>query len=196
MDPVAICNLGLSFFGDVTIMSLNDESQAAQYCKTNYDPSRRAVLAEREWTFAVKRILLNMTTETAPLNASLRYYTIPDKCIRLINVFDVNETDVNYRREGNRIVTDHYNEEIAATYTYDETNNNLFSALFDQLLAAHIAKNIAVPLTGDIDTMVAMAQLYQDNLDRATASDALQGSREMLAKSRMEETRRHHIPIV
>ena len=72
----------------------------------------------------------------------------------------------------------------------DTTDVSKFSALFDQTLAAHIAMNIAVSLTESKQLLEDMKYLYEDKLQKAISTDSLQGTRELLNNSQLENSRR------
>jgi len=78
---------------------------------------------------------------------------------------------------------------INVKYIIDQANTKKFTPLFDQALAAHLAMNIAIPLTENKSMFESMFNLFNNNLDNAAASDGLQGTRERLVSSRMEKSR-------
>lgn len=54
---VSVCNRALSKIGDeLIIMSLDDETKPARYCKALYDDTRDFVLRSYPWRFALKRL--------------------------------------------------------------------------------------------------------------------------------------------
>lgn len=193
-SPTEVCNLALSWLAGGRILSLDDEGQEAQLCKANYDLSRKAVLEEREWTFAVKRLQLPALAEE-PLVYSAAFLVPPD-LLYSIAVTDPgshgtrkpNPPQIVHSFEGGKIYA--YLDIINIKYIFDLTNTQKFSGLFDQTLAAHIAMNIAIPLTENKEHFTNMAGLYQINLDKAAASDGMQGTREKLDISQMEQSRR------
>ena len=192
-SPVEICNLAISWLAGSRITSLDDDSDEARLCKANYDSSRRAVLEEREWTFAVKRIQLPQLAET-PLFGYLYKFLVPSDLLYSIGVYDPahatrkNPPQTRHALENSNIVADI--PAINLKYITDVTNTKLFSPLFDQTVASHIAMNICIPLTENSAHLERIARMYDYNLDRAGASDGLQGTREYLQTSEMEASRR------
>ncbi len=189
-----ICNLAISWLGGNTIMSVDDdESLEARLCRANYDMSRRAVLEEREWTFAVKRGSLTPLAATPEFGYSSSFLVPPD-LLRSIGVYAPRDDDrtqppmLKHVIEGGMIYANL--NEISIKYIYDLQNTKKFSSLFDQTLASHIARNICLALTENATQQDRMQNLYEDNLNRAASSDGLQGSREMLEQSQMEQSRR------
>ena len=192
-SPVAVCNLALSWLAGNRILSLDDDSDEARHCKANYDPSRRAVLEGREWTFAVKRAQLPALAEP-PLFGWTHKFLLPSDCLYSIGVYDPGHSNrpeppqIQHRVEQREVLA--WIKVIHMKYIINIEDTTKFSPLFDQTLAAHIAMNIAIPLTENSQHYDRMATLYQFNLDAAAASDGMQGTREHLDRSQMEESRR------
>jgi len=192
-SDVEICNLAISWLAGNRITSIDDDSDEARLCKANYDTSRRAVLEEHEWTFAVKRVKLPALTE-APIFGYSQKFLVPSDLLYSIGVYDPNHNDLAYPKQIPHAVE---NSNILANissidlkYISDVTNTVTFSPMFDQALAAHIAMNIAIPLTENSKQFDRMAALFGSNLERAASSNGMQGKREKLDRSEMEESRR------
>ena len=185
-----ICNLAISWLAGNRILSLDDDSGEAKLCKANYTTSRRAVLEEREWTFAVKRVQLTALAEPPLFDFSHRFL-VPSDLLYSIGVYNPgsrSKKQIDHVFENDNILANlGY---INLKYIFDVTNTRRFSPLFDQALAAHIAMNIAIPLTENAQQFDRMATLYLRNLEAAISSNSLQGSREKLDKSQMEQSRR------
>ena len=193
-SPTEICNLAISWVGGNKLTSLDDdESKEAVLCRANYNLSRKAVLEEREWTFSVKRRELTPLASTPEFGYSYEFL-VPSDLLATIGVYDPNHFNLSRPPMLSHVVEDNHiladKASILVKYKSDVENTTRFSALFDQALAAHIASNIAIPLTENSSLHDKMVLIYDDKLQRATSSDSLQGSRELLEKSQMEESRR------
>jgi hypothetical protein len=187
-SSTAVCNLAITWVAGNRITSLaDDQSTEAILCRENYDPSRRAVLEEREWTFALKRTVLNPLVGT-PAFGFARMFKLPADCLKVVSCQDARLNDVNYVIEDGNILSDE--QSVYIRYTYDLDNTNKFSELFTDALAAHIASKIALPLSKNRSLMGDMLTLYGDMLERAISTDSLQGSREKLKRSQQERSRR------
>ena len=192
-----ICNLTISWLAGNSILSLNDDSEEARLCKANYDPGRRAVLEEREWTFAVKRVQLPALAEP-PLFGWKFKFLVPPDLLYSIGVYDPGHANIKkppqmeHVVEGREILAD--KSIINLKYISDVTNTQQFSPLFDQALAAYIGINIAIPLTENAVQFDRMAGLYDIKLNDAIASNSLQGTREQLQQSQLEQSRRIFTP--
>ena len=61
---VSICNRALSKIGDeITILSVDDATKPARYCKILYPETRDMVLRSYPWRFALKRYRLAPSAE-------------------------------------------------------------------------------------------------------------------------------------
>lgn len=198
-SEVAICNIALSWLGGDLIISLDDETVEAKLCKANYAPLRDAVLEEREWTFAVKRIEL-AALQAVPLYGFDKAFQIPPATIRVLQVSrageDVTtgnafsntgvasssrggtgmgrETRIEWNREQDTVVANSADRIFARVITRI-TDTTKFSSAFDQALAARIAMDIAIPLTNSEKLQQSMAGMYGEKMRLAAGSDGMQG---------------------
>ena len=197
-SEVAICNIALGWVGGDLIISLDDDSVEAKLCKANYAPLRDAVLEEREWTFAVKRVEPSALA-ALPLYGFDKAFQIPPDTIRILQVTrageDVQvgsvsntgirassrggtgigrETRIEWLREGETIVANSA-ERIFARYISRITDPTKFSPAFDQALAARLAMDLAIPLTNSEKMQSSMATMYGEKIALAAVSDGLQG---------------------
>lgn len=198
-NKTEICNMAVSWLGGKRITSVDDDDTLeARLCRANYDLARKAVLEDREWTFAVKRDMFTPLVDP-PLFGFSYAFEIPAYVLRVINVYDPGMSNrthligIDHVIEGNKIYANL--ETIYVRYIEDVEITTFFSALFDQALAAYIAANIAVGLTENQSMQENMHMLYLMKLDAAAASDSLQGTREMLDRSTLERSRRLHVGI-
>lgn len=194
---VQICNIALTWLGGDIIISLNDPSTEAKLCKAQYEPLRDAVLEEREWTFAVKRLEYSQLQDV-PLYGFDKAFQIPPQVIRVLQVslFDesvldagVNgdfrtsarsgtgqgrETRIEWLREGSTVVANNA-ARIVARSLIRVTDTTQFSPAFDQALAARLAMDLAIPITNSEKMQRAMAQMYGEKMALAASSDGMQG---------------------
>lgn len=160
MDATSICNLALAQLGQSQIMSLEDASQSARFCKRFYDQTRDEVLRSHPWNFAGKRLTLSRLSDN-PLFGWAFQYQLPEDFLRLLqlNAYSATEALKLYEIEGNRLLT---NEGVAQVrYVSRVTDPNLFDALFVEALATKIASKLAQPLTGSRQEAVALLQAYE-----------------------------------
>lgn len=190
-SPTEICNLALAWVAANSITSLDDDASVeAIQCRANYDSSRRSCLEEREWTFAQKRRIFNPLVDK-PVYDFTYMFRLPADCLKVNKVQDPLGQDVHHLVEDHHILSN--KKVLHVRYTYDLDNTRLFSNLFVEALAASIASKIAMPLTHNVGLSEKLEGRYERYLQKAVSTDALQGSRERLKKSRQELSRRHHI---
>jgi hypothetical protein len=84
VDPVAIANLALGWLGVAPVASFEDPSRAAELLKAQFAGFRRAVLEDRDWTFATDR--LTLAKAEAPEFGFRSRYPIPSNVLRVISV--------------------------------------------------------------------------------------------------------------
>ncbi len=206
-SQVSICNQALGWLGANLITSLDDDNKEAQLCKVNFPELRNAVLEEREWTFAVRRIELSPLV-LEPVYGYTNQFLIPPNVIRILNVPDTRfgDTDDNLigtglggRSEGPdqqpQLGTFRVEalEEPTATgkvllANVDSvflrviivvTNIGLWTPMFIQCLAQRIAADLAIPLTQNRNLQRDMWTLYEQKLTRASSLDGIQGKQEL-----------------
>ena len=192
-SPTDICNIALTWLSANPIASIDDTSIEGKICKANYDFTRRSVLEEREWTFALKRAQLNLLVDPPAFGYSYQF-SLPPDFLRSVQAYyspDECAEPILHIIEDNRLLTNE--DTVYLRYIYDNTNPELYSDFFIQAVAAKLASVMAMPITANAELQLCMLQIYQDHLNRATSSDALQGSRERLRRSQMELSRRHFV---
>ncbi len=196
-SEVAICNIALSWLGGDLIISLDDPSVEAKLCKANYAPLRDAVLEEREWTFAVKRLEYSQLVDS-PLYGFDKAFQIPPEVLRILQVslFDDavldpgitgdfrsssrsgtgmgRETRIEWLREADRVLANGA-QRIVTRSLIRITDTTKFSPAFDQCLAARLAMDLAIPISNSEKMQSAMASMYGEKIALAAASDGMQG---------------------
>jgi hypothetical protein len=160
MDATSICNLALAQLGQSQIMSLEDASQAARFCKRFYDQTRDEVLRSHPWNFAGKRLALSRLSDD-PLFGWAYQYGLPIDFLRLLqlNAYSSSEAPKFCEIEGNRLLTDE--GEAQVRYVARVTDPNLFDSLFVEALATKLASKLAQPLTGSRTDANALLTAYE-----------------------------------
>lgn len=196
-SPVEICNMALGWLGGNLIISLNDPSIEAKLCKAVYAPLRDAVLEERAWTFAVKR-LVPAALVALPVYGYDKAFQIPVEVIRILQVSRAGEvqdgtiidgsfksatrggtgmgreTRIEWDREGDQILCNNADSIfIRALIRIEDTTK--FSPAFDQALAARMAMDLAIPIASSQKLQKDMAIMYSDKIRMAAATDGMQG---------------------
>jgi hypothetical protein len=187
VSEVSICNQALSWLGQNAILSLDDESVAAEWMNNNYPFIRDAVTEERMWTFATARYKSVTATATewghyvhdVPLGWLSVYRVFLDQ--RGLNQF------TDYRVESNGILASVDTLWLWGLERVVDTGK--FSTMFTQALAARIAADAAIPLTQNRQLQIDMWALYGDKLAAAAARDGQQGTNDKITQTTLVNSR-------
>ena len=186
-SPVAICNLALGWVGGDLITSLDDNSKEAKLCKANYELLRDAVLEEREWTFAVKRMRLVRVTDE-PVYGWSAAFQIPPEVLRVLQISGSvaglsaitrggtgmgQESRIEWNREGDKVMTD--TNDVFARCLVQVVDTNKFSPAFTQAFAARMSMDFAIPIASSRMLQKDMALMYGEKIRLAAATDGMQG---------------------
>lgn len=146
-DETSICNLALGRIGDERIISMDDASQSARYCKLFYSQTRDEVLRSHPWNFAIRRDTLTALASTPPFGWDYQYQ-IPSDLLRLLqfNGWDAWEPLDLYEIESGKLLTDESTAQIR--YIFQITDTTLFDPLFTEALSLKLASKLSRPLTG------------------------------------------------
>jgi hypothetical protein len=183
MDPVAIANLALGWLGAPPIAAFDDSTREAELVGAAFDGLRRAVLEDRDWTFATDRLLLPKSV-AAPAFGYAAKYALPTTVLRVISCSVDDGDDLEWIREGAYILTEVEADTLRVRAIVDVEDSTLWTSGFVQALATRIAADLAVPVCQDAVIASKYHQLYFQRLRDAAANDGRQGrSRKITAPS-------------
>lgn len=159
MSKVAIVNKALTHLGAARITSLSDDSVESQSASNMYNQSLRSVLAECDWKFATKKVLLNkLDIEPAWNNdGKLYYYQLPDD---FVEIFGVMDESAKWEREGETILTDAA-KTFGIKYVYFCDNTSLYTPSFIDAFACKLAADMCYELTNSESKTMNLLQLYK-----------------------------------
>ena len=193
-SEVSICNLALSWLGTNPITALTDDTVEAKICLANYDAARDAVLEDRNWTFAIERMILTPMVDTPAFGYS-KQFLIPARVRRIISVSNggaigsnVMGTEIDWQKEQNTIVANETTVYVKAVA--DQKDPARYPATFVHALAARMAAEMSIPLTHSAKLQQSMWQLYDSKLKASSGSDGRQGKREQTEATRLTSARR------
>jgi len=168
-----ICNLALAKISAKRIVSINDETNEARWCRVHYEQTRDEVLRAHPWNFASDRATLS---EVLPVPAFgwAHKFALPSDFLRLLQLNDVADDEgvKSYEIEkGGLLLTD---EEIAQIrYTARVTDESKYDPLFIEAFSTKLASEIARPITGGTnDGQTLLARYENVILPRARRTDA------------------------
>lgn len=198
MSPVEICNLALSYLGDVANVqdiSPPDKSAQAEHCARYYPIARDGLLEMHQWGFATKRATL-APLANAPRMTWRFAYMQPQDALNIIAILPNDVTDdytesiihKHHGFHGARYVPQSFacemvngcecvltdQENAVCRYTARIEDAAKFSPLFTITLAYHLASMLAGSLLkGDTGAKMAqaMGQAMQTYLTQAIDSD-------------------------
>lgn len=173
-SKVKVANLALSKIGAKRISLFSDDSPEARAINAVYDDTRDEVLAEHEWTFALKRFALATVDETViDLGDDLPYvYSKPTDMISLVH----NDTaGVVISVEGDRILSNEENLKIKYVARVDDPNK--YPPKFVQALVCKLAYNLCFEITeSQAKAEKLLAEYTEFALPKATTADSFQGT--------------------
>ncbi len=174
VNETSVCNLALALLGQATIMSLNDESQAARFCSRLYAQTRDEVLQAHRWNFALKRATLAKLSDGQESEWAYAYQ-LPVDVLRVLELNGHAESDRFFEIEGRRLLTD----EVQAVIRYirQVTDAVYFTPLFVEALSVKLASKLALPLMGSRTMADELAATYERVIGpKARRMDAVEGN--------------------
>lgn len=182
-SEVNICNLALQQMGrSERIASLAETTtQAGPICALQYPISRDAVLRAFPWNFAQRRASLSAFAEE-PAFEYTNHFKLPSDFLFLTEIFE--SFDAPYKLEtfsssssgAIRVILTDLGEPLKIRYTARISDATLFDPLFITTLAAHIAAEVAIPLTETRAKAQSLWQVYQQKLIEARKIDSQEGT--------------------
>ena len=161
---VQIVNQALTLLGEASITSLTDNSQRARVMNTLFEPTRDALLAGHPWVFARSRVTLAQEA-TAPPFGWAGSFQLPNDFLRLL------ATNVStWEIEGTSLLTDE-GPPVEIEYIRRVTT---YAPLFERALAALLAREAAMALTGQPGKFDRADRLYKEALAEARSANAIQ----------------------
>lgn len=188
-SDVEICNMAINRVGGERISSLGDtSSKEGRLLNSIYARSRRSLIKQYSWPFARKRKQLTRLAETPEYEYDYAY-SFPADCLSILHqTNDAGEwSTAKYRIEGTSILSDE--EEMFLFYVADVTDPTKFSEEFVEVFIAYLAKEIAYPLTRDVNLRRDMKQEYAEAVNDCVPLAINQDSIEQHTTSQYEEVR-------
>lgn len=160
MDATTICNYALARLGQSQIMSMEDASKPARFCKRMYPQTRDEVLRSHPWNFAGKRATLAMLLDK-PEFEWLYQYQLPTDFLRMLelNSYRTGESLKLFEIEGDRLLTNESQAQVK--YVWRLVDANKFDPLFVEALSVKLASKLAKPLTGSASMATDLLTEYE-----------------------------------
>lgn len=169
MAKVDIANKALTYLGEETILTFNDDTDIARVINIHYDSCKRHLLTSHNWCFAMLRApFVEIANHT---DTKYQYaFQIPSNCLKIIASQD---KCLRWKRFGDQVWTTA--NEFTAEYIH-ECPEDLFSAPFEKALQYYISSQVAMAINGSSTVRDASYQMYMEAAREAIeANDTEQG---------------------
>jgi len=162
---IGICNLALRKLKLKTITALTEENDSARTMTDIYEYILKEVLCEHPWNFAIKRVLLDTPSGTAPVYEFTYAFDLPVDCLRVINT----EDNVKYQVENGKLLCDSSTVNIKYIYYCDDVT--LYSQNFIAVFALRLAYEMAYSQAGSPEMRQILAQDDARKLGKSKSVD-------------------------
>ena len=165
-SSVDIASNGLILIGDNPINSFDDPGAGAQTASALYPVTKKRLLSEHPWSFALKTQRLNRLSQKPDVLTNYQYaFQLPTDLIRIWNI----QNHGNYDVIGNLLYSN--STQLLCTYIYNVDEVNL-PPHFVKALEYSLASDFAIAVTED-NTMAGLYEQKSINaINQAMAIDS------------------------
>jgi hypothetical protein len=152
--------------------------------KVFYEPTRRAVLRDFNWNFALRTARLAQLQQN---HSGFRYaFSLPADCLRVVNLLGGNEwsSGPSFAVRSGNLLTDKEDAEIE--YIFDCRDPSMFDDKFIEALSYKLASELAMPVKGSPELMSNYMNVYQTFVDQAATLSSEERNSEMLENPYLE----------
>lgn len=172
VSQVFICNLGLRLLGERDILSLDENSKQARYCKQFYEQSIWEAIAMGPWLFAVKKSSLTMISGWEDEFEQWDYaYQFPNEMVTPYKL----KSGYTWTREGEYLLTN--DDEAVLKYTQIILDPTKYPRMFVKAMSEILASKLALPLAAKGSSPAEFLGLATLTRDQAMIQD---GDQELL----------------
>lgn len=176
-----------------TIQDVENPTNASEELLNRwYEQSRKKVLREHPWNFALKRAILASDSET-PVFGYSKQFSVPADFIRLADVFNDENTSIAkglYVVENRKILVNADGTSLRIRYVYDYTDVATMDALFVDVVALEIALSVAYKFTDNNSNVQRIAELQKMHNAIARVIDSQESPVKRREESRAINARR------
>ena len=206
MDPVAIANLALGWLGCDRITQFENPTQKTeQLLADQFEGLRDAVLEDGDWTFATKRLVVVPDPNQVPAFGYGAAFPVPATVLRVVQVLPGGgaptldafaasmspdfEASIDWRYEDRCVLVEAGYTSLNVKAIVQVPDSTRWSPSFCQALAARIAADLCVPISGDRALSVDLWKLYEGKLKTARSNDGRQGRSQVIRASSIARRR-------
>lgn len=165
-SETSIANRAIDIIGGLTITSLNDNTKAARVLKRAYTPVLNSLMSKQNWSFAIHRDELDVSTEE-PLYDYDTAFDVPTDFIRLIEIFP---RYLKHVVEGRLIFANATS--LKCRYVRLITDPNLYTDEFAELLAKALAADTCLKITQSRSLTADLKKEFIDYFRWAASNDS------------------------
>lgn len=180
---IEVVNGALVRLGVPTIISLDDDTKAAQVAKVRLNPCRDTVLRLHPWNCAQQRATL-APEATAPAFGWDAAFPLPVDCLRVLRL----EGGVAYEIEGRRILAN--DEAVDLVYIAAIEDVTRLDTLCAECIAGYLAADLANTLLQNPELYSRMRAAFDEQLRFAKTVDAQENDLQRLQLDHYERVRR------
>lgn len=170
-SKVEMCSQALVLCGSDPIVSLSDNSPGARLSNLFYDSSRKALLEQVEWNFAIKTASLAALVP-APTTGKANAFQLPVDFLHLADSYpEDNNPYRDWEIEGRKIFTNE-SAPLIVRYIYDVEDVNLMPFLFQKALVGDLALNLCEKLTQSNPKKLAISEYFRQAMLQARRANA------------------------
>lgn len=156
MSRLEIANKALGILGANIIENWEYETLEGEAVRKMYRPALDSILAETDWTFAIKRALLPLVEEKTPAWGEGNYFRLPDDMTKITDVMNRN---IPWRREGNFIFTPA--SEFGLVYVARCIDATYYPSYFIDAFSMKLAADMCYLLTNSAEKASGLIELYK-----------------------------------
>lgn len=196
-----IGNMALDLLSAGTVQDIENPTSATEELLSRwYEHTRKKLLREHPWNFAIKRAIL-AASATAPVYGYDKQYPVPSDFLRLLTINDATYTqDVpsptgRFRVESGAILASNiYNDStsLKITYVSNFTNVSQMDALFIEIMAYELALAIAYKVSENNNNIQRLGELLRDKKSLAKGIDGQEDPPRIIQRSRSRHARRNN----
>lgn len=173
VSKVSLSNKALTLCGASPITSLSDETQNARVVNRIYEISRKSILGEGMWTFALTRTTLTVSADAmAWYETDEAYvYTRPSNAVR---IFGVSDKYATWREEGDYIISD--TASLGIVFVHDHDNPAKYPPAFLEAFIDKLCSDICFMLLHSATKAEAFLKKYNEvSLPKALSANSQTG---------------------
>jgi len=183
---IDIANRALILLGGREITSFIDGSNESKIAKSLYQSTRDYVLRAYPWASLKKRVELVELLEP-PISGYSHQYQIPNDSVRVISVLTPNGDVKQWEVNGQLVLTDA--KPISIVYLSNTVAEQQYSSQLVQALVYRLAAEASYAMTGSSQAQQNFNALFENVLDEARTTDALEQSSHRIGPSNFERIR-------